>query len=132
MAESKAVVDASVLIKWFSPEIDREKALRLREDHIQGRLSIIIPELAFLEVMNGLRYKKAAIAELEKVQQQLWASQLCVEPLTPILLKTATSIAVQAGISVYDAFYVAVARAHSCRLITADRELAIVPGAALL
>ena len=53
-----AVLDTSVVLKWFrKAEIDRDKALHLRSEYLNGKLRIIIPGLLFYEVANVLRYK---------------------------------------------------------------------------
>ena len=59
------VVDASVLVKWFlyQQEVDRDRALALRDLHIAGRSTIIIPQLALLEVLNAVRFSPKAKEE---------------------------------------------------------------------
>lgn len=56
-----AVLDSSVIIKWFSEEEDTDIALSLRERNINGELMIAVPDLSLYEVANALRY---IVAEL--------------------------------------------------------------------
>ena len=50
----KVVLDASVIAKWFVEEELSEKALKIRDLCVEGKLEIFIPELAFLEVLSAL------------------------------------------------------------------------------
>ncbi len=132
MAPEKTVIDASVVIKWFVQESDSGKALLLRNDHIEGRKVLIIPELTFLEVLNTIIRGEKTAQGIENVLEGIEKLQLVVERHSSSLLRSAARQAREHHLTMYDAVYVAVARAHSCRLITANRELAAVPGAALL
>ncbi len=55
----EAVVDASVVVKWLVEEEGSERALRLRDRYIDGKIEIIAPELITFEVLNALRYEGA-------------------------------------------------------------------------
>ena len=57
VAPQEKVVDASVVVKWFSDEEGSDRALKLRDGHIGGELSLVAPELILYEVTNALRYK---------------------------------------------------------------------------
>lgn len=50
------VLDASVVIKWFSEEEYTDKAVKLREDFFRGELELAVPDLLLYEVSNALRY----------------------------------------------------------------------------
>lgn len=52
MEKQKKVLDASVAMKWFVTEEDTDKA------HIQDVDVILVSDFLFIEVLNGLRYKK--------------------------------------------------------------------------
>ncbi|MBW1669419.1 MAG: type II toxin-antitoxin system VapC family toxin, partial [Deltaproteobacteria bacterium] len=53
----KAVVDASVVVKWFVEEEGSEEALAIRRRYIEEEVEIVAPELIHFEVLNALRYK---------------------------------------------------------------------------
>lgn len=38
----EVVVDASIVIKWFSKEKDSDLAIRIMDQHIDGRLVIVL------------------------------------------------------------------------------------------
>lgn len=50
------VLDASVLIKWFSDEEYTDIALKLRDDFFKGNIELVVPDLLLYEVSNALRY----------------------------------------------------------------------------
>ncbi len=50
------IIDASAAAKWVIEEKDSEKALALREAHLQGRISLTAPDLLVYEFMNALNY----------------------------------------------------------------------------
>ena len=50
------VVDASVAAKWFVPETDSDKAVTLRNRHVEGGLTLMAPDLLIYEVANALVY----------------------------------------------------------------------------
>ena len=129
MARQKAVVDASVLVKWFVDEQGSTDALRLQEDHLAEKLRIIVPELSFIEVINALRYKGGAAETLAAANRALWDCQFHVEKITELLLDKTAMLAVQHNLSMYDALYLAIAMLHNCALITADKKLARTPNA---
>jgi predicted nucleic acid-binding protein len=50
------VLDASVVIKWFSEEEYTEKALELRERIRYGEEQVIAPDLLLYELANALKH----------------------------------------------------------------------------
>ena len=44
------VLDASVLIKWFSDEEYTDIALKLRDDFFKGNIELVVPDLLLYEV----------------------------------------------------------------------------------
>ena len=118
------VVDASVLVKWFMEEEDRDRALALRQLHTSRRSAIIVSELTFLEILNAIRYspksKEEDGAEPVHVLQNL---RLQVKPTDFDLLRKANAIAWAYKITIYDALYVALAEQVGFPLITADEAM---------
>jgi predicted nucleic acid-binding protein len=119
---SRYVVDASVAVKWFVPEIHTQAALRLlHETH-----ELVAPDLLFPEIGNTL-WKKIRLEEIDRdearqVLRALRALPLTIQPSAP-LLEPALEIAIGLNRTVYDSLYVALALQHHCRMVTADRRL---------
>ena len=65
------VIDASVLVKFFIPEILSEKAEELNARVMEGDLRLLAPDLIFAEVGNILwkkhRRKELSRAEAEEI-----------------------------------------------------------------
>jgi len=127
MAREKKVADASVIVKWFLNEADSEQALRYRDEHINGQTLLVVPELAFVEVLNVLRYKSKKEDQLKESIQALFDIQLCVQRLNTTLLEKTLLLALKYDLSIYDALYAATAAFHDAPLITADKALLLVP-----
>ena len=132
MEKQKKVIDASVILKWFVDEAGKEEALRLREEYLSGKISIVIPDLLFLEVINALRYKNKKEKGLNDVITALNEYQFHTERLSEFLLKSAISISLEYNLTLYDAVYAALAQLHGCQLITADKELGKLPNAVVI
>lgn len=116
------VVDASVAVKWFVPQDHSERALALRNAGHQ----LIAPDLIHAEFANAMwkyvRANQLSADEAFEVLKNFQQTPLDIFQTAPIL-PAALHLAVASGSSVYDALYVALAAAHKCRLITADRKL---------
>jgi predicted nucleic acid-binding protein len=118
------VVDASVVIKWFIPEADSEKAVKLRDKHIEGSLTLMAPDLLVYEVANALSCHPDL--SVDDIKQDLGALLMLDLDLIQPSGEFVSSIAEDAGkyvVSVYDSSYIALAEATSSSLITADRKL---------
>jgi predicted nucleic acid-binding protein len=129
MEKQKKVLDASVIIKWFTKEENTDKAIALREEHKKGKILITVPEILFAEVLNSLRYKKSHEHMLKDTNKALWDMEFEIKELTEGLLVKSILLAQLHNITIYDAIYVAVAHFHGAPFITADTELAKIPGA---
>lgn len=127
MEKQKKVLDASVILKWFRHETQSEKALELLDEYNLGKIDIIVPELAFLEVINGLRYKKESEEILISINHKLWDLELEIERVNMLLLQKAAQLAVKHNLTIYDSLYVAIANFHGAPLITADELLYKLP-----
>jgi predicted nucleic acid-binding protein len=116
------VVDASVVLKWFVPEIHSEAARRL----LAAPHEFLSPDLLFPEVGNAI-WKKVRRGELTtKDGQKLAAdvSSVAVETVaTRGLMVDAHALAITTGVTVYDAMYLALAVRLETVLITADDKL---------
>jgi predicted nucleic acid-binding protein len=127
---NEAVLDASVVLKWFHSEGEGhvEVARQLRAQFEDGRLRVLAPRLLWLELLNvAARRWGWPQAQLEQLAVTL--EQLGFEVLEPGLLNVAKWAA--NGLTAYDAAYVAVAEQAGAQLITDDEQIvATAPGVA--
>jgi len=116
------VVDASVVVKWFVPEIHSDAARRL----LVLPHEYVAPDLLFAEAANTI-WKKIRREELTLEEgQRLVADigQIAVETVScRALADDAHALANATGRTVYDAMYVALAVRFDTRLLTADQRL---------
>ena len=116
------VVDASVVIKWFVPEIHSDRARRL----LVATHQYLAPDLLFPEVGNAI-WKKVRRSELSAEEGQRLAvdiAGIAVEIVpTRGLMVDAHALAITTGLTVYDAMYLTLAIRLKTELITADDRL---------
>ena len=115
------VVDASVVVKWFVPEVHTDAARRWLDAGHQ----FFAPDLLFAETTNTV-WKKVRRSELTRDQgQQLVAdlADVAVETVScRALAEDAHALAIATGRSVYDSLYLALALRLDARVITADQR----------
>jgi predicted nucleic acid-binding protein len=116
------VVDASVAIKWFVPELLTADALRLR----QTNWPLHAPSFLEVELANIL-WKKRRRDELSRADADAILAQLPLLALTRhaegTLLAGAFNLAEQYQRSVYDCLYLSLAVNLGGRMVTADERL---------
>ncbi len=118
------VLDASVVIKWFSEEEYTDKALKLRDDFFKGENELVVPDLLLYEVSNALRYNPD-FDESDVVESIDSLFDIGISIIVPTLeiTKSAVNLAFSYNITIYDAFYIALAKEIDFALITADSKL---------
>lgn len=123
----RAVLDASVVIKWFKPEdeVSVTEAQALRREYEAGELSLTAPFIMPFEVLNALgRRWRWPAEDLGAAASAL--DGLVIDYVQPDLL--AVTAWVDRGLSAYDAAYVAVAEQERAPLVTADQRLLTIAG----
>lgn len=118
---TRYVVDASVAIKWFIPEMHSKAAIRLHD----SRYRLHVPALITLELGNVIT-KKIRRAELTRHEGEAILKELKHLPLQrhadDRLFPSAYDLALDTRQSLYDCLYLALAEAVDGTLITADRR----------
>jgi predicted nucleic acid-binding protein len=116
------VVDASVVVKWFVPEIHSDAARRL----LTLPHEYLAPDLLFAETANTV-WKKIRRGELELEEGRRLVADIGRVKVETVscraLAEDAHALATATGRTVYDALYVALAVRLDTRLITADDRL---------
>lgn len=116
---TEAVLDASVILKWFRGRGERNLAAArsLRAAFEAGELLVLAPPLLRLEIVNvaGRRWSwdETSLVELAAALDEL-GFELREPGLADVARWTAK------GLTAYDASYVALAETEALRLITDD------------
>jgi predicted nucleic acid-binding protein len=115
------VVDASVAIKWYIPEIHADAALGFLDDNYD----LVAPDLVLAEFGN-IVWKKCRSGEIAETEAYALLAAFEAVPLRIFylenLLKPAFELAIGLGRTVYDCLYLALAVHLHCRMVTADRR----------
>lgn len=112
------IVDASVALKWFldEPQRDEARALIARED-------LKAPDIIVPEVLNGLRkgVRDNRIA-LNLAQEAVRKLELAVPTIAPSILFSdrALELSTDLGHHIYDCLYLSQAIEMDSRVVTAD------------
>jgi predicted nucleic acid-binding protein len=115
------VVDASVAIKWFAPEVLSPEA----ESLLDGGDDLFAPDLLLLECGNII-WKKVRLGELARADGDAALAALRSGPIrlldTTPLVEQALQLAHEIQHPVYDCVYLASAEAVDAIVVTADRR----------
>jgi predicted nucleic acid-binding protein len=113
------VVDASVAIKWFVPEIHADAARRLLREGV----TLLAPDLIWAEVANAL-WRKWRDRELSAETVEGILNDFRRYPLRiyagESLYDVAWPVARGSGRTFYDSLYLALAMSNGCLMVTAD------------
>jgi predicted nucleic acid-binding protein len=120
---SAIVVDASVGLKWFVPEVHSVEARRWRSTSSDLHTLAVFFDI---EIANAL-WKKIGRAELSPDDAAAVLRKLPSAPLQrhseAVLVQPALDLARQIQRTVYDSLYVALAVQLGGRMVTADQRL---------
>ena len=121
--ETLAIIDASVVVKWFNAEEFSESAEYLKEKHMKAEITLVSPVMMVFEVLNALRYNPELGADdVKEALDDLLGIQIKLYPVEE-WLSEAILLAYDRGLTVYDASYIALAGHLGCLLYTADTKL---------
>ena len=125
MAAPEAVIDSSVVVKWFLPEPSRPEAVRLLRSYREQKLQLIAPTLLMTEVSNVFcrifRRGELSASEASVAYRLLKINSPFLIPDIEAL-DEAVRLAMTTGQAVYDCVYLALALRRGCDMITADRK----------
>ena len=118
------ILDASVVIKWFSDEEYTDKALEIRERIRMGDEKVVVPDLLLYELANALKYNPSFNTDdVSDALASIFDMDMDIVTPTPEIINSAVTLAFEHEITVYDAFYVALAKETELTFITADGRL---------
>lgn len=119
-----ALLDTSVVVKWFILEEDSEKAANLRQAHGRDELLLHAPDILLMELANALRYSPLVSAEEIPQALRLFSDlEISIVPFDLRVLISSTSLSHEHDLAVYDAYLLSLAQAMEIPLITADRKI---------
>jgi predicted nucleic acid-binding protein len=121
-ASRGVIVDASMAVPWFAPEVGSETATRL----LDGGFRLTAPDLMAAEAANAW-WKKVgrgflAPADVVEAVRRLFAVGVEWIPTAP-LVPRATRLALEVHHPVYDCIYIVLARELGLPLATSDERL---------
>src|SRR4030043_2217544 len=117
------VLDTSVVLKGFSEfgENDLPQAFQLRQALLDGSVTFTVPELLFYELSNALRYNPSLSSkDVQEALDSVMDMGFVVKGVDKRVMADAISIAFRYGVTVYDAYFLALARTERKPLIIAD------------
>ena len=118
---STCVVDASLAVKWYAPEVHADKAQLM----LDGTRRLCAPELIWPEFGNII-WKKVQRGEFDDAKGRCIVQSFLRVPVDKypgaILLEPAYELAVKTKQTVYDCLYLALAIALDCQFATADEK----------
>jgi len=121
------VVDSNIMVKWFIPEEYSREAGRLLKGFLYGRISIIAPVYAMIECCNALR--KYVVRKIISREQVMGVYRLFTRigvnfvTIEQPLLEEALRYGLDNDITVYDAYYIVLAKHYDTIVYTADEKL---------
>jgi predicted nucleic acid-binding protein len=115
------VIDASVAIKWFLPEKESEKALRIRDEHAEGAIDLAAPDLLYYEVANVLSYRQGL--ERKQLREDMYDLGIQIVAPSRDVLTLASERAQALRVTAYDTAYLVLAEMLGTIAIAADDEL---------
>jgi len=119
-------LDSSVAIKWVLPEIDSDKAIRLRDDIHGGVHKLIAPDVFPIEVAHALtraeRQGRIPVGDAIVLWSDVMGT-ISNFARSGVLLRRAIAVSSRHRVGVYDCLYVALAERRKATLVTADDRL---------
>ena len=118
------VLDASVIIKWFSVEEYTDTAIEIRNKFFKGTYELAAPDLILYEVSNALRFNpKFDEDDVIEAVNSLFDMGINIIVPTPRVVESSITMAFKYNITIYDAFYAALAHEIGFTFVTADSKL---------
>lgn len=119
----KIILDASVVIKWFTKEQDSDKAIVYLKSFYDNKITILVPSLIFYELGNILIKKKSSKNKTAEVKKKLQDIQLEIKDMGLEWFGKIYENSLDYSISFYDAAYITLMQKYNCEFVTADKKL---------
>jgi predicted nucleic acid-binding protein len=120
----KTVIDASVVVKWFTKETGHAQAAALRDAHIHRNTTLAAPDLLVYEIANALRYSpNLEASDVKLAVKSLNMLGVVLYPPSEKMISRAIDLSDKFSTTIYDASYIALAEELDTHLVTADNKL---------
>jgi predicted nucleic acid-binding protein len=121
----EAVLDSSVIIKWFKEgENLADQSLLIKDTFLKGEMHVFLPDLVVYELGNILCVgTRLSSKEINKKLLEFWDFGFEIIPIEPLITSRAAEIAIKYKVTFYDASFVALGQETSSIFITADQAL---------
>lgn len=122
----KLIVDASIGIKWFKKEDEKDvfMSMNLLKKYHAKDFEILIPDLFLFEVINALCINTSlSITGLQDVFTKIMQLHFTVVIPDEQLFFSSIIISKSTGLSLYDSIYIGAAQNYNALLVTADKKI---------
>ncbi|MBI4096594.1 MAG: type II toxin-antitoxin system VapC family toxin [Candidatus Levybacteria bacterium] len=119
------ILDTSVAVKWFhrSQELHVAEAKRVWDDLSSGKISVILPDILFLELLNVfIKGKNSSSQSSYSILSELYKSPVTITEMSLPVLEIAARLMEKYNIASYDAYFLALAQYENCKLISDDQK----------
>lgn len=116
----KIVVDTSVAVKWINQQDENliTQANKLLKDNQEGKVNLLMPELAKYEVGNAILNKQMLLPQTLRAITAYYSFPIDFVPQDASLEAATIEIACLAKITYYDAIFIALSKREKAALIT--------------
>lgn len=119
------LLDTSVVMKWFVSEEKSQRAWQVQNDYLNGGCDLSVPELLLYEVANALKFTSPLLTG-EKIKEKIESLiklKINIYPFDYDILQLSVDLALERDITVYDAYFLTLARETDSIFITSDEKL---------
>ena len=122
----RVVIDSSVALKWWLDDEEFvDEARFLLNDVVAGEIELVVPELWFYEIANGINTaaKRERISNdmAEDFIEELQSVTATLVPVSSYLTKTYKE-STKYSHAIYDIVYMVIAESKQIQFITADKK----------
>ena len=119
------ILDASVILKWFFEESDRNIALNFLYNHVNGSNRVAASELFYYEFANVLAMKTELSEKMiGRAINNIFSLELLTFKLEQANFAESIRLSRLYKISVYDASYIVLAKSLNADFVADDEKLA--------
>ena len=119
------VLDTSVVTKWFVSEEKSRRAWQIQSDYLNGRCDLSVPELLLYEIANTLKFTSPLLTG-EKIKEKIESLiklKINIYPFDYDILLLSVDLAIERDVTIYDAYFLTLARETDSIFITSDEKL---------